>query len=106
MPTDTTGKKKPQRQCIGCGERHDKKDLIRIVQSPEGKLSADATGRSQGRGAYICPKPECLQKAVKKRGLNRAFKREIRPEELTAVTEDFSRICDQLAGTGGGNDGT
>ncbi|MCR4896332.1 MAG: YlxR family protein [Lachnospiraceae bacterium] len=104
MAGGSTEKPKPQRQCIGCGERHDKKDLIRIVLTPEGKLIADATGRAQGRGAYICPRPECLQLALKKKGLNRSFKRQFSQEETAAVTENFSRIC--ASREGGGHDGT
>ena len=58
-------KKIPQRQCIGCNEMKDKKQLIRILKT---------TGKKNGRGAYICPDAECLKKARKSRGLERAFK--------------------------------
>ncbi|MBQ4224730.1 MAG: YlxR family protein, partial [Oscillospiraceae bacterium] len=53
----------PMRVCLGCGEKKPKKELIRIVRSPEGVISADATGKKPGRGAYICPRTECLLKA-------------------------------------------
>ena len=56
-------KKIPERLCVGCQEKHPKKELIRIVRSPEGEFSVDLTGKKSGRGAYICPKQECLEKA-------------------------------------------
>lgn len=73
-------KKVPIRKCIGCQERKVKKDLIRIVRSPEGEFSLDTTGKKQGRGAYICPDKECLEKALKNRGLERSFKMGIKDE--------------------------
>ena len=67
-------KKIPQRQCVGCREMKDKKALLRVVKSPEGEISLDFGGKKPGRGAYVCPDPECLKKARKNRGLERAFK--------------------------------
>ena len=58
-------KKFPQRQCIGCGEMKNKKEMIRILKTPEGEFVVDATGRKNGRGAYICPSMDCFKKAVK-----------------------------------------
>ena len=58
----------PQRMCIGCREMKDKKALIRVVKSPEGQISLDSTGKKPGRGAYVCPDPECLKKARKNHG--------------------------------------
>ena len=69
-----TGKKIPQRQCIGCGQMKDKKELIRILKTQDGSIVIDATGKKNGRGAYICPDEECLQKAFKTKGLERSFK--------------------------------
>ena len=57
-------KKFPQRQCIGCGEMKNKKEMIRILKTPEGEFVVDATGRKNGRGAYICPSMDCFKKAV------------------------------------------
>ena len=65
-------KKIPQRQCVGCRTKRDKKDLLRIVKTPEGEIVLDATGKRSGRGVYVCPDPECLRKARKSRGLERA----------------------------------
>ncbi len=67
-------KKIPQRMCLGCQEVKPKRELIRIVRSPEGKFSVDVTGKKPGRGAYICPKMECFAAACKSKGLERSFK--------------------------------
>ena len=56
------------RQCIGCQEMKSKKEMIRVIKTPEDEICIDATGRKNGRGAYICPKSECLQKAIKNSG--------------------------------------
>ena len=66
-------KKIPIRQCLGCREHKPKKELIRVVKSPEGEISLDFKGKKPGRGAYVCPNPECLKKARKARALERAF---------------------------------
>ena len=67
-------KKIPQRMCLGCQESKAKRELIRIVRSPEGEFSVDTTGKKPGRGAYICPKMECFNAARKSKGLERSFK--------------------------------
>jgi predicted RNA-binding protein YlxR (DUF448 family) len=67
-------KKIPLRQCVGCQEEKPKKDLIRILKTPEEEVVLDTTGRKNGRGAYICPNPECLKKAIKSKGLERSLK--------------------------------
>ena len=73
-------KKIPQRQCLGCREMKNKKDLIRVVRSPEGEISLDFKGKKPGRGAYVCPDSACLAKARKSRALERAFDMAIPPE--------------------------
>ena len=73
-------KKIPQRQCLGCREMKNKRDLIRVVRSPEGEISLDFKGKKPGRGAYVCPDSACLQKARKSRALERAFETAIPPE--------------------------
>ena len=73
-------KKIPQRQCLGCREMKNKKDLIRVVRSPEGEISLDFKGKKPGRGAYVCPDSACLAKARKSRALERAFETAIPPE--------------------------
>lgn len=85
-------KKFPQRQCIGCGEMKNKKEMIRILKTPEGEFTLDSTGRKNGRGAYLCPSMDCLKKAVKSKGLDRSFKMAI-PKE---VYETLEREMEQL----------
>ena len=68
------------RMCIACRGLFDKKDLKRIVRTPEGEVRFDPTGKAAGRGAYICANPECLRKLVKNRLLNKSFKTAV-PEE-------------------------
>ena len=66
-------KKIPMRQCLGCRELKPKKELIRVVRSPQGEVSLDFKGKLPGRGAYVCPNPACLAKARKSKALERAF---------------------------------
>jgi len=74
-------KKIPMRQCLGCRENRPKKEMIRVVRSPEGEISLDFRGKANGRGAYICPDPACLKKAIRAKALERAFDTAI-PEEI------------------------
>ena len=74
-------KKIPMRQCLGCREMKPKKELIRVVRSPEGEISLDFRGKANGRGAYVCPDAACLKKAIKAKALERAFETAI-PEEI------------------------
>ncbi len=73
-------RKIPQRQCRGCRVMKNKRDLIRVVRSPEGDVSLDFKGKKPGRGAYVCPVEECLKKARKSRALERALSASIPPE--------------------------
>ena len=66
-------KKVPMRMCVGCREMKPKKELLRVVRSPEGAVSIDVTGRKPGRGAYVCHSADCLKKAIKQRQLEKAF---------------------------------
>lgn len=66
-------KKIPVRLCVACRSPRPKKEMLRVVKSPEGMLKLDTTGKAQGRGAYICPEVECLDKAKKTRALERAL---------------------------------
>ena len=70
-------KKIPMRQCVGCREMIPKRELVRIVRSPEGEVSIDLTGRKPGRGAYVCRSEDCLKKAIKSKALSRAFETDI-----------------------------
>ena len=79
-------KKIPLRQGLGCREMKPKKELIRVVRSPEGEVSLDFKGKKPGRGAYVCPSPECLKKARKARALERAFSAPL-PDEVWEALE-------------------
>lgn len=80
-------KKLPMRQCVGCGEMKPKKELIRILKTEENNFIIDKTGRKNGRGAYICLTRECLEKAIKNRGLERSFKMKISEEVYESLKE-------------------
>lgn len=75
--------------CVGCGEMFDKRDLIRVVKSPEGDISIDLTGKKNGRGAYICNNTECLKKAKKRKSLERAFSLKIDDEIYSKMEEEI-----------------
>ena len=79
-------KKIPQRQCMGCRERKEKRQLIRVVRSPEGTVSLDFSGKKNGRGAYLCPNPECLKKAIRSKALDRSLEVTI-PQEVVDQLE-------------------
>lgn len=70
-------KKQPARRCIACNEQKDKKDLLRIVRTPEGNIEIDLIGKKNGRGAYICKSEDCLKKVIKSKKLERSFEKEI-----------------------------
>ena len=74
-------KKIPMRQCLGCRGMKPKKELIRVVRSPEGEINLDFRGKANERGAYLCPNLDCLKKAVRAKALERAFETAI-PEEI------------------------
>ena len=79
-------KKIPMRQCVGCREHKPKRELVRIVKSPEGTVGLDFSGKANGRGAYLCYDPEWLRKAVRSRALERAFSAQV-PEEVVSRLE-------------------
>ena len=74
-------KKIPMRMCVGCGEMKGKKEMMRVLKTPEGPIVLDMTGRKNGRGAYLCRNLDCLRKAEKNKGLERSFKMNI-PDEV------------------------
>ena len=84
-------KKIPMRMCAGCGEHKPKKELVRVVKSPEGEISLDTTGRKPGRGAYVCRSADCLRLARRARRLERAFSCQIRDEVYERMEEELSR---------------
>ena len=82
-------KKIPMRQCLGCREMKPKKELIRVVRSPEGNISLDFRGKASGRGAYVCPNSQCLKKAIKTKALERAFSTQIPPDIYEAREQEM-----------------
>ena len=82
-------KKIPMRQCLGCREMKPKGELIRVVRSPEGDISLDFRGKKPGRGAYLCPDPNCLARAKKGRAIERAFSAQVDPEVYQALEEQM-----------------
>ena len=87
-------KKIPQRQCMGCRERKDKKAMIRVVRCTDGSVSLDFSGKLNGRGAYVCPDPECLKKAQKSNALSRSL-------EVAIPQEVYDRLVKEMeAGRG------
>ena len=84
-------KKIPQRQCMGCRERKNKRDLIRVVRQTNGEVSLDFSGKLNGRGAYICPDPECLKKARKAKSLDRSL-------EVTIPEDVYDRLDREMEG--------
>jgi len=88
-------KKIPQRQCMGCRERKAKRELIRVVRTPEGSVNLDFGGKMNGRGAYICPQMDCLKKALKSKALDRSL-------EVTIPQEVYDRLEKEMeAGVNG-----
>jgi predicted RNA-binding protein YlxR (DUF448 family) len=87
-------KKIPQRQCMGCRERKNKRDMIRVVRETTGAVSLDFSGKLNGRGAYICPDPECLKKARKAKSLDRSL-------EVTIPEEVYDRLDREMEASRG-----
>lgn len=88
-------RKIPRRMCVACREMKEKRELVRAVRSKDGEISIDLTGKSAGRGAYICRKSECLSKAQKSRALERAFGCAISPEVYERLKEQLSEANDE-----------
>ena len=87
-------KKIPQRQCMGCRERKAKKEMIRVVRCTDGTVNLDFSGKMNGRGAYICPNPECLKKALRSKALDRSL-------EVTIPQEVIARLEKEMEGANG-----
>ena len=85
-------KKVPMRQCVGCGNMKPKKDLIRVLRGEDGTITLDATGRKNGRGAYLCRDPECLNKAKKRQGLDRSLQMSVSSEIYESLGEELRKI--------------
>ena len=84
-----TVRKIPLRKCTGCGEMKPKKELLRVLLTPEGSITVDDTGKKNGRGAYLCKKLSCLEKAIKHKGLERSLKTPVPAEVFTILKEEY-----------------
>lgn len=84
-------KKIPMRRCTGCGEQKPKKELVRVVKTPDGEILLDLTGKASGRGAYICNNAECLKKARKSKRIDRTFEMTIPDEVYKQMEEEISK---------------
>lgn len=83
-------KKIPMRMCLGCNEMKPKKELIRVVKTPEDEILLDTTGKKSGRGAYVCPDPECLRLARKSRRLEKSFSCRISDEVYDTMERELN----------------
>ena len=90
-------RKIPLRRCTGCNEQKPKKELVRVVRSPQGEIALDRVGKMPGRGAYLCPSAQCLAKARKAKRLERALEAQIPPEV-------YERIEQEIEGAQSGNE--
>lgn len=87
-----TVKKIPMRKCVGCGEMRNKREMLRVLKTPEETVVLDETGRKNGRGAYLCFQKECLEKAMKNRGLERSLKMSISPDIYESLKKEFDKL--------------
>ena len=85
-------KKIPLRQCIGCGEMKDKREMLRVLRTTEGEIVLDATGKKNGRGAYLCRSMDCFRKAKKSRGLDRSFKMAVPAEVYDRLEKEMEQF--------------
>ncbi len=91
-------RKIPMRMCVGCREMKEKKELIRVVRSPEGEVSLDPKGKKPGRGAYVCPNADCLKRALKQKQLERQLDVTLPPETAEALTAAMNEIGEAAHG--------
>ena len=85
-------KKVPMRQCVGCHNMVSKREMIRVIKTSDGQIMLDATGKKNGRGAYICNSRECLEKAIKSSSLERSLKAAIPSEIYDSLKEELDNI--------------
>ena len=86
-------RKVPMRMCVGCREMKPKKELMRVVKSPEGQIDFDPVGKKPGRGAYLCPDEQCLKRARKHKTLSRALETEIGDDIYETLEMRLCQIC-------------
>lgn len=86
------GKRIPLRKCTGCQEMKNKKEMIRILRTSEGEIVLDATGRKNGRGAYVCCSMDCFEKAVRNKGIERSLKQKVPEETYEDLKKEIEAI--------------
>jgi len=89
-------RKTPLRKCVACQQMMPKKELIRVVKTPDDEIMIDLTGKKAGRGAYLCGKLSCFKLAKKSRALDRALKHTVNPEIYDALEQDFIKVEDEF----------
>ena len=85
-------RKIPMRMCVGCRETKPKKELLRVVRSPQGEVTLDATGKKPGRGAYVCYNATCLRRALRQKQLDRMLETRLSQEATAALTETMEQL--------------
>ncbi|HHV78926.1 MAG TPA: YlxR family protein [Firmicutes bacterium] len=98
-------RKIPLRSCVGCGAKRPKRELVRVVRTCEGQVFVDPTGKKSGRGAYICPSDDCLEKAVKSGKIGRALEIEMPPELVEQLRVRIREVEETARGGRGGVEG-
>ena len=93
-------KRIPLRKCVGCGQMKPKSELIRVVRDSAGSVSLDPVGKKPGRGAYLCPNPDCLTKAKKKKALERCFEQPVPAEVYEALAAQLAEAAKEAAANG------
>ena len=88
----SNNKKIPMRKCVGCQEMKTKKEMTRVLKTSEDTFELDATGKKNGRGAYLCFSKECFEKAVKNKGLERSFKQAIPKEVYEKLEKEMNAL--------------
>ena len=91
-------KKVPVRMCVGCGEKRPKREMLRIVKTPEGEFHVDATGKQNGRGCYICPDMSCMNAMCKGRKLARSYEMTVDQAVYEGLKEEFEACIVQNGG--------
>ena len=84
-----TTRKIPTRTCIGCGEAHDKRDLVRLVRTVEGSVEVDPSGKANGRGAYVCDSESCFEAAIARRRVTSALKTNVKDDDVDRLRREF-----------------
>ena len=88
-------KKQPQRMCVSCRERRDKRDLLRIVLTPEGEIKYDPTGRTAGRGSYLCKNENCVLTELKAHRLSKGLRHNVSDDELQLMAKEILELCEK-----------